>query len=67
MIGALERLKQAHAGPLPDKMAAWWSLKCAACTWESQCPRCAARLVLHRQPDLLRCHHWGGSGHDPVP
>jgi hypothetical protein len=23
MIGALERLKQRHAGPLPDKMAAW--------------------------------------------
>jgi primosomal protein N' (replication factor Y) len=35
------------------------SLKCAACAWESQCPRCAARLVVHRQPDRLRCHHCG--------
>jgi primosomal protein N' (replication factor Y) (superfamily II helicase) len=35
------------------------SLKCAACTWESQCSRCAARLVLHREPDRLRCHHCG--------
>jgi primosomal protein N' (replication factor Y) len=40
------------------------SLKCAACTWESQCPRCAARLVLHRQPDQLRCHH---CGHESPP
>ena len=33
------------------------SLKCAACTWQSECPRCSARLVLHRAPDRLRCHH----------
>ncbi len=33
------------------------SLKCASCTWESVCPRCAARLVVHRGPDRLRCHH----------
>jgi primosomal protein N' (replication factor Y) len=33
------------------------SLKCAACGWESECPRCAARLVVHRNPDRLRCHH----------
>ncbi|HXT04683.1 MAG TPA: primosomal protein N' [Casimicrobiaceae bacterium] len=35
------------------------SLKCVSCEWESQCPRCAARLVVHRQPDRLRCHHCG--------
>jgi primosomal protein N' (replication factor Y) len=35
------------------------SLKCAACGFESQCPRCAARLVVHRDPDRLRCHHCG--------
>ena len=40
------------------------SLKCAACAWESQCPRCVARLVLHRQPDRLRCHH---CGHEEKP
>jgi len=33
------------------------SLKCAACGFESQCPRCASRLVVHRSPDRLRCHH----------
>jgi primosomal protein N' (replication factor Y) len=33
------------------------SLKCAACGWEAGCPRCAARLVVHRAPDRLRCHH----------
>ena len=35
------------------------SLKCASCTWESHCTRCSARLVVHRQPDRLRCHHCG--------
>lgn len=35
------------------------SLKCAACTWESACPRCSARLVLHRAPSALKCHHCG--------
>jgi primosomal protein N' (replication factor Y) len=35
------------------------SLKCVACGWQSECPRCAARLVVHRAPDRLRCHHCG--------
>jgi len=33
------------------------SLKCSACGWEAECARCAARLVVHRDPDRLRCHH----------
>ncbi|HET8585472.1 MAG TPA: primosomal protein N', partial [Casimicrobiaceae bacterium] len=41
------------------------SLKCAACGWESQCTRCAARLVVHRDPDRLRCHHCGHA--EPFP
>jgi len=41
------------------------SLKCAACTWESQCSRCSARLVVHRQPDALRCHHCGQVARPP--
>jgi primosomal protein N' (replication factor Y) (superfamily II helicase) len=41
------------------------SLKCASCEWESECPRCAARLVVHRQPDRLRCHHCGQA--KPLP
>jgi primosomal protein N' (replication factor Y) len=35
------------------------SLKCAACKWEAGCTRCSARLVLHRQPPALQCHHCG--------
>ena len=41
------------------------SLKCASCTWECNCQRCAARLVVHRHPDRLRCHHCGHSR--PLP
>jgi primosomal protein N' (replication factor Y) (superfamily II helicase) len=33
------------------------SLVCAACKWESECPRCSARLTVHRSPPSLRCHH----------
>lgn len=33
------------------------SLKCCACGWEAACPRCTARLVLHRAPNRMRCHH----------
>jgi len=35
------------------------ALKCAACAWEAMCPHCAARLVLHRVPAMMRCHHCG--------
>jgi len=35
------------------------SLKCAACAWEAGCPRCTARLTVHREPRGLRCHHCG--------
>lgn len=35
------------------------SLKCSACAWEAGCPRCSARLVLHREPPRLACHHCG--------
>jgi primosomal protein N' (replication factor Y) len=33
------------------------SLLCVACGWKAMCPRCAARLVVHRDAGLLRCHH----------
>jgi primosomal protein N' (replication factor Y) (superfamily II helicase) len=35
------------------------SLLCSACGWEADCPRCSARLTLHRTPAALRCHHCG--------
>ena len=35
------------------------SLLCAACAWKAMCPRCAARLVAHRDAASLRCHHCG--------
>ena len=35
------------------------SLKCPSCAWESGCPRCSARLVVHRSPSRLLCHHCG--------
>ena len=35
------------------------SLKCTACGWEAGCPRCSARLTVHRDARQLRCHHCG--------
>ena len=35
------------------------SLLCSACGWEADCPRCSARLTVHRTPVALRCHHCG--------
>ncbi|MEW6119040.1 MAG: primosomal protein N' [Pseudomonadota bacterium] len=35
------------------------ALYCPSCAWVSPCPRCSARLVLHRQAHRLRCHHCG--------
>jgi primosomal protein N' (replication factor Y) len=41
------------------------ALKCLSCSWEAHCPRCSARLTLHRAPSVLRCHHCGYER--PVP
>ena len=35
------------------------SLLCSACGWQAGCPRCSARLVVHRETSDLRCHHCG--------
>lgn len=32
-------------------------LMCHFCGWQSKCPRCDARMTLHRQPRHLHCHH----------
>ena len=35
------------------------ALLCPGCGWKAPCPRCAARLVVHRVTAGLRCHHCG--------
>jgi primosomal protein N' (replication factor Y) len=42
------------------------SLLCVACGWKAMCPRCAARLVVHREAGLLRCHHCAHAEAIPV-
>jgi len=42
------------------------SLLCVACGWKAMCPRCAARLVVHREAGMLRCHHCGHAQAIPV-
>ncbi len=32
---------------------------CHDCGWVAKCGRCDAHLVMHRQDDVLRCHHCG--------
>lgn len=32
-------------------------LYCTACTWIAGCKRCDARMVFHRSPPRLQCHH----------
>ena len=32
---------------------------CASCGWQAECAQCSARLVVHRDAGLLRCHHCG--------
>ncbi|MCM5704152.1 primosomal protein N' [Larsenimonas salina] len=33
------------------------TLSCHQCGWLAECPRCDARLTLHRHPPQLICHH----------
>ena len=46
------------------------ALYCPSCAWVSPCPRCSARLVLHRghstRPHHLKCHHCGFETHIPT-
>jgi primosomal protein N' (replication factor Y) len=35
------------------------SLLCSSCGWQAGCGRCSARLVVHRDTRMLRCHHCG--------
>jgi primosomal protein N' (replication factor Y) len=40
-------------------------LMCNACGWFGECPRCDARMTLHRSERQLRCHHC--DRRQPVP
>ncbi len=41
------------------------TLLCDACHWIAPCPRCDARLNLHRGEGALRCHHCGHAARPP--
>jgi primosomal protein N' (replication factor Y) len=41
------------------------SLFCPNCGWVAPCPRCDARLTVHRREQRLTCHHCGTD--QPVP
>lgn len=41
------------------------ALYCPSCAWVSPCPRCSARLVLHRSGQRLKCHHCGHEARIP--
>lgn len=37
-------------------------LRCSACSWTSECPRCSVHMVIHQSggtPPTLQCHHCG--------
>ncbi|MHB8455781.1 MAG: primosomal protein N' [Acidiferrobacterales bacterium] len=40
-------------------------LMCHDCGWLAPCPRCDARLTLHKAAMRLRCHHCGGEAAVP--
>ncbi|OJW42240.1 MAG: primosomal protein N' [Thiobacillus sp. 65-1059] len=42
------------------------ALYCPSCAWVSPCPRCSARLVLHRTAHRLKCHHCGHEARIPA-
>ena len=41
-------------------------LMCHDCGWFAPCPRCDARLTLHKVDSRLRCHHCGSETSVPV-
>ena len=42
------------------------ALYCPSCAWVSPCPRCSARLVMHRSGNRLKCHHCGHEARIPA-
>ncbi len=40
-------------------------LMCCGCGWVAPCPRCDAKLTVHKRSHRLRCHHCGGDRRYP--
>lgn len=41
-------------------------LHCNACQWLAPCSRCSARLVVHLNQRILKCHHCGNTQKIPI-
>ncbi len=41
-------------------------LMCHDCGWIAPCPRCDARMTLHKADGVLRCHHCGSAASTPL-
>lgn len=41
-------------------------LHCNACQWLAPCSRCSARLVVHLNQKILKCHHCGHTQRIPI-
>ncbi len=41
-------------------------LHCNACQWVAPCSRCSARLVVHLNQKILKCHHCGHTQKIPI-
>lgn len=61
MLGAIDaRLKRAEQSLVfLNRRGFAPVLACPACGWVSDCPHCAAHMVLHAVDQRLRCHHCG--------
>ena len=61
LLAAIElRIARGRAGARvhqPPRLCA--VAACGSCGWQAGCPRCSARLVVHRDARMLRCHHCG--------
>ncbi len=42
------------------------TLFCPSCGWVAPCPRCDARLTMHRRENALACHHCGARREIPA-
>jgi primosomal protein N' (replication factor Y) len=64
---ALARVAEQRAKAIVLLNRRGWApfLACESCGRAWSCPRCDVSLVIHRQPDELRCHHCGHAERGP--